>query len=108
MMPLPYPEREGSISALRKYINVGDEKDWLLLLSWLIAACQPQGPYPVLILQGEHGAAKSTTARLLRRLIDPSSAPLRTPPREERDLIIAASNSWLLAYDNLSGIPQRL
>jgi putative DNA primase/helicase len=74
------------------------------LVAWLAAACRPHGPYPLLILQGEQGSAKSTTAKLLRRLIDPSTAPLRTPPREERDLVIAANNSWVVAYDNLSGI----
>jgi hypothetical protein len=45
---------------------------------------------------------------MLRGLIDPVAAPLRTPPREERDLMIAANNSWVVAYDNLSSIPQWL
>src|ERR1017187_10138958 len=31
-----------------------------------------------------------------------------TPPREERDLLIAANNSWIVAYDNLSGTSQWL
>jgi hypothetical protein len=93
---------------LRRLINIGDDKNWVLLLSWLVAAFRPHGPYPVLIFQGEQGSAKSTTAKLLRRLIDPASAPLRTPPREERDLLIAANNSWVVAYDSLSGIPQWL
>lgn len=105
MQPLPDPARDGSISKLRSLINVGGDKNWILLLSWLIAACRPRGPYPLLILQGEQGSAKSTTAKLLRRMIDPAAAPLRTPPREERDLLIAANNSWVVAYDNLSGIP---
>ena len=106
--PLPDPARDGSISELRSLVNIGDDKNWILLLSWLVAACRPQGPYPLLILQGEQGSAKSTTAKLLRRIIDPATAPLRTPPREERDLLIAANNSWVVAYDNLSGIPQWL
>jgi hypothetical protein len=57
-----------------------------------------------LVLMGEQGSAKSTTARFVKRLLDPCSAPLRTPPREERDLVIAANNSWVLAYDNVSSI----
>jgi putative DNA primase/helicase len=31
-----------------------------------------------------------------------------TTLHEERDLVIAAHNSWVVAYDNLSGIPQWL
>jgi hypothetical protein len=34
--------------------------------------------------------------------VDPNIAPVR---REERDLIIAANNAYLLAFDNLSGLP---
>jgi hypothetical protein len=108
MQPLPHPVSGMPISRLRNLINVGDDRNWILLLSWLVAACRPQGPYPVLILQGEQGSAKSTTARLLRKIIDPVTAPLRTPPREERDLLIAANNSWVVAYDNISDIPQWL
>jgi hypothetical protein len=64
--------------------------------------------FPLLILSGEQGAAKSTTARLLRSLIDPNAAPLRSEPRDGRDLVIAASNRWLLALDNLSYLPDWL
>jgi hypothetical protein len=106
MLPLPRPSIGGSVSSLRQVINIGDDKNWILLLSWLLAACRPRGPYPVLIFQGEQGSAKSTTARIVRGIIDPSTALLRTPPREERDLIIAANNSRVVAYDNLSGLPQ--
>jgi len=37
-----------------------------------------RGPYPVLCLAGEQGTGKSTLARLVRSLIDPASAPLRS------------------------------
>jgi hypothetical protein len=105
MHALPYPARGGSLALLRDVLNIGDDDNWILCLAWLIAACRPTGPYPILILHGEQGSAKSTTVRLLRRIIDPSTALVRTPPRDERDLLIAGSNSWVLAYDNVSGIP---
>lgn len=104
MLPLPRPERGGNIEELRQFVNVTDG-DWPLVLAWAVAALRPTGPYPILVIQGEQGSAKSTTARVLRELIDPSIAPLRTAPREERDLAITASNSWVLSYDNLSGMP---
>jgi len=105
MHPLPIPGRGGSITQLRKFINVGDDANWIMCVCWLLAACRPRGPYPVLLLQGEQGSAKSTMGKLLRRLVDPSVSLIRTAPREERDLLIAATNSWVVAYDNLSGIP---
>jgi hypothetical protein len=108
MQLLPIPVPGGSVAPLRDLINIGDARNWMLLLSWLVAALRPKGPYPVLVLLGEQGSAKSTTARLIRGLIDPAAASLRTPPREERDLMIAANNSWVMAFDNLSGLPQWL
>jgi len=57
-----------------------------------------------LVLHGEHGSAKSTTAEVLRALIDPNGAPMRAEPREPRDLAIAAANSWIIGLDNLSYI----
>ena len=87
----------------RDYVNVADE-DWPILVAWLVAALRPQGPFPVLALHGEQGSAKSTTVRVLRELIDPNVAPLRSEPRNGRDLAIAANNGWVLAYDNLSAI----
>jgi hypothetical protein len=105
MKPLPQPVTGGSIKLLRNIINVGDDDNWILCASWLVAACRPTGPYPILILQGEHGSAKSTLERIVRRIVDPSVALVRTPPRDDRDLLIGATNSWVLAYDNLSGLP---
>src|SRR5262249_31238350 len=40
-----------------------------------------------------------------RALVDPNTAPLRALPREDRDLFIAASNGYVLAFDNVSGLP---
>jgi hypothetical protein len=103
MLPLPVPKRGGSLADLRPFLNVRDE-DWPLAVAWLVQALRDLGPYPILCLHGEQGSAKSTTARVLRSLIDPSRISLRAEPREVRDLAIAASNSWVLALDNLSRI----
>ena len=106
MTALPYPLEGGSVEELRPFVNGAEDDVWALLLAWLVGAFNPTGPYPLLILQGEQGTAKSTTARVIRSLVDPSSSPLRSLPKEERDLMIAANNAWTIAYDNLSGAPQ--
>ena len=36
-----------------------------------------------------------------RSLVDPNTATLRSFPREDRDLFIAASNGWIVGYDNV-------
>ena len=102
MLPLPVPVSWGNIAELRQFVNLEDEPDWVLLVGWLLGALWPRGPYPALVLHGEHGSAKSTTARALRSLLDPNTAPLRSEPKDARDLIIAATNGWVVALDNLS------
>lgn len=104
MLALPEPIKGGQVGRLRDFVNVAAE-DWPLVVAWLVAAYRPGKPFPVLALHGEQGSAKSTTARVLRALIDPNRADLRSEPREERDLMIAAKNGWLIALDNLSRIP---
>ncbi|MCF8029893.1 MAG: toprim domain-containing protein [Desulfohalobiaceae bacterium] len=104
MLPLPEPIRGGSLFDIRHLLNMN--KDQLILaISWLVGGMNPFGPFPILLLVGEQGTAKSTVTRILRSVIDPSSAPIRTYPREDEDLMIAAQNNWILAYDNLSGMP---
>ncbi len=108
MLPLPEPVPGGSLSELRAFVNVGGDADWLLLVSWLLGALRGRGPFPALALHGEQGSAKSVTARVMRALVDPSTAPLRAEPQDVRDLVIAATNSWVVALDNLSHIPDWL
>jgi hypothetical protein len=101
---LPYPAGEGTIDDLRPFVNIRRDEDFMLVAAWAAFSLSPRGPYPVLVLQGEQGSAKSTTVRVLRALVDPAVEPLRALPRSERDLAIAAGNAWVLAFDNLSGI----
>jgi hypothetical protein len=108
MLPLPAPERGGTVRELRRFVNVAGDEDWALLLGFLVCAMRPIGPYPVLVLTGEQGSAKSTACRLVRALVDPNEAPLRAEPRDTRDLAIMANNSWLVAMDNVSSLPHWL
>src|SRR5215217_1400354 len=105
MRPLPLPVRGGSIKVLRSFLNVGSEGDFVLVVAYLLAALRHRGPYPLLVLSGEQGSAKSTFSSLLRALLDPNTAPLRALPREDRDLFIAARNGHVLAFDNVSSLP---
>lgn len=104
MRPLPVPMPGGLIEGLRNFVNVETDADFRLVTAWLVGTLRPKGPYPVLIVNGEQGSAKSTLCRLLRALIDPNAAPIRAAPRDDRDLLVSALNSWVLSLDNLSDI----
>ncbi len=101
---LPTPRAGGSLEELRTFVNVVDDDQYRLLAGWLLAAFRPRGPYIVLLLGGEQDSAKSTTARLLRLLIDPNAVGDRSQPRDEHSLAIAASNSWIASFDNVSSL----
>jgi len=104
MQPLAMPMPGGSVATLRSFLNVQSDTDFVLVVAWALAVLRNRGPYPVIVLSGEQGSAKSTFSAILRALLDPNTAPLRALPREDRDLFIAASNH-VLAFDNVSGLP---
>jgi hypothetical protein len=105
MQPLPIPVSGGSVEKLRLFLNVKSHTDFVLVVAWALAVLRNHGPYPVIVLSGEQGSAKSTFSAILRALLDPNTAPLRALPREDRDLFIAATNGHVLAFDNVSGLP---
>jgi hypothetical protein len=104
MKPLPIPVSGGSIEMLRPFLNVQSDPDFVLVVAWMLAVLRDRGPYPLLVLSGEQGSAKSTFSAIMRALLDPNSAPLRALPREDRDLFIAANNGHVLTFDNVSGL----
>jgi hypothetical protein len=108
MLPLPIPQKNGSIEKLGSLINVKSAQDFTLIIAWLLAALRDRGPFPVLVVTGQHGSAKSTLLEILRRLIDPNVANLRAPPKDPDDLYITATLSHIVPYDNLSAMPDWL
>jgi hypothetical protein len=107
MLELTVPVHGASLDELRDFVRV-DDHDYPLLVAFLVNAMRHTGPYPILLLTGEQGTAKTTTARKLRRLIDPNKADVRAEPRENRDLAIAANNGHMLVLDNLSHVSAQM
>ncbi len=111
LLRLPAPVRGGTVNQLRRFVNVRDDdqdNQWRLFIGCLVAAFRPSGPYPILAFNGEHGSAKSTSAKIHRRLVDPNKSATRAAPRDERDLAIAATNGAVISLDNLSVVPDWL
>lgn len=101
---LPKPHREGNIQLLKKHLNVKNENDFLMLLAWILQCFNVDTPYPILILNGEQGSAKSTTTKLLRSLIDPAKPMLLNCPTQQRDFTAIVWNNYIVALDNVSDI----
>jgi 5S rRNA maturation endonuclease (ribonuclease M5) len=98
---LPPPEPGGSIDKLREFWNVSDEQFYIAVV-FLLQAMRPEGPYGGLEVDGEQGSGKTFFVRTTKEIVDPNMAPVRSAPKDEVDLIIAARGSRLPCFDNLS------
>jgi hypothetical protein len=111
MKPMPRPKKDGSVEELKRLLTLGDGSEetkgaWSLVLAWLMQSLRPNGgQYPVLILLGGHGTAKSTTLEMLRELVDPAVVPHEHTYKDARELYIECVASWMVAMDNLSALP---
>jgi hypothetical protein len=85
-----------------------DDDAFILIVAFLLAALQPNGPYPVLVFYGQQGWAKTGLLRILRALTDPNKVMTAPLPSGVRDLRIAASNSHMQAFENVSKIPDAM
>jgi hypothetical protein len=103
-LPLPATASKGSLEPLWQLVNVTSAQR-PLVAGALVNGFHPHGPYFATNYVGEQGSAKSCIAKIHRLSIDPNETPLRSPPREERDLIVHAANNWIVALDNLSRLP---
>lgn len=109
-LPLPHPDPatgRDAIQTLTELLHLSPAHR-ARILTWMAAALRPVGPYPVLVLKGPAASGKSTLARVLRALIDPSAAPLRRLPSRDRELLQLASENWILAFDHVHRIPSRI
>ncbi len=76
----------------------------VVLLTWLLSAFNPNGPYCLLVIRGPRGAGKSNLLDMLQRAIDPSTATARAKlPKRTDDLVTSAQGRHCLAFDNVSG-----
>ena len=105
--PLPVPVQGGKLGELRRFLNVTDNA-WPLIVGWLVAALLPDIPKPVLLLDGEQGSAKTTSAKTVVNLIDPSPAPLRSSPKDPEEWAVVAAGSWVVGIDNVRVEPRPL
>lgn len=107
--PLPLPERTAGgwragieeFSALLPFTP----ETLPLAVGWLLAALRPNMPRPIAYLTGEQGTGKSKSGQMLAGVIEGARAPLRQAPENLRDLGPTTAAGWVLALDNLSGLP---
>lgn len=103
-LPLPEPEAGGSLHDLKRHITCADEAAFISLAAWAIYALGGVTAFPIAVITGDHGAAKTTTSRMLKALVDPHQAQDASAPRGDDDVWARARGHRVLAYDNVSAL----
>ncbi|SFM25253.1 hypothetical protein SAMN03159341_12258 [Paenibacillus sp. 1_12] len=99
------PDPNGSLLKLiKRHFRFKRTSDCILFTVYLVSCFIPNIPHPLLVLAGEHGAAKSTTMSMLRAIVDPAKNDLLSMPNGHDDLILALLNNYMPSFDNLDMI----
>jgi len=108
MKALPVPSRDKlDKDWIGNIFNIGGNSQSMLIMGWLIGCFMPEGPKPMLVIQGEQGSGKSFLASILRSLVDPAKADKTSLPSSERDLYVQAQNNYVLSFDNQRTLHKR-
>ncbi len=102
---LPLKTDSRSLELLREFVNIKDNSDWLVFMVFAVSLFVPDSPSALLCINGDMGAGKSASLRLLVNLVDPSSLVegMRMTWKTE-DLIRISSKNAVLFFDNVSNI----
>ncbi len=78
-----------------------NEQQSLLVAVYICTAFIPGISHPVLVVEGEKGAGKTTFMKILSLLISPTSKDVFVMPDESDDLITTLSNNYFCIFDNV-------
>ncbi len=110
--PLPVPkviERDIFLKKFSKYFNVKNEQHLALILAFVIKLyIRNVASSLIFVFQGKQDSGKTTASEVIKFLVDPTEPLLSIPPRVAEDVVVLANTTYMLAYDNLSGLSHEL
>lgn len=104
-LPLPDPVSGGKLSDIHTHFAIKSKYDRVLVEAWLVASMFSTVPRPVLTFHGPQGASKTTTARCLKAIIDPSLITSVDLGKSPPDLAQILDHYGVPCFDNLTAIP---
>ena len=94
-------EPKSLLGLVQKHFRFKKPTDVVLFTVYLVSCFLPQIAHVILVLYGEKGAAKSTTMRMVKRIVDPAMQDLLTMSTSKQDLAIVLANNYMPCFDNL-------
>lgn len=107
-IPQVNPAQTGDVWKIFDFINLKNDDEKIILLVWVIACFISDIPHPMIYLYGQQGAAKSTTSRLLKRIIDPCAIEIAEMQRNEMEFMQYLAHNHCVTFDNVSKISHHL
>lgn len=98
------PIAGGDMHRLFEFVPITDTGARLLLMVYVVSSFVPHIPHPIPVLHGPQGSGKSSTFRILRRLIDPSVMEVLSFPRDSNELVQKLSHHWAAFFDNVANL----
>jgi hypothetical protein len=104
-LPIPIFENKDDYKRLGNYVNFDKGEDMDMIVAFILATFRPNMPKPILNLTGEAGSGKSMNTKMIRKFIDPAKdKQLLAKEINMKELPLAVTSQYLVAFDNLSGI----
>lgn len=99
----PLSRDTDALDDLVKLLRI-QNKDKQIFKVHLVALCLEAYPIPLMVILGEHGSIKTTIAKSVKNIIDPSGENISSLPTKTEDLILHFANRYLANFDNVSNI----
>ena len=103
---LPTPSKNGDALGIFNYLNIEQEEDRILLLPTLCTFPLANITKPIIGLLGDQDSGKTTAARMIRRLLDPSDPAENDFHPTKQNLCLVFYHNAVPLFDNLSVISQ--
>lgn len=99
----PAPNERDALDELVKLLRIQDNDKQLFKIH-LVSMFLEAYPIPLMAIFGEHGSIKTTIAKSVKHIIDPSGENISSLPTKVEDLILHLANRYLVNFDNVSNI----
>jgi len=102
----PFNGNKKDVERILKYVNIKEKDDQILFLVTLISYFIPDIPHPCFILHGDKGAAKTTTLKVCKEIVDPSVVRILSFPKDHTELVQQLDHHYYVPYDNISSLSE--
>lgn len=104
MLPLPTPSSNGNFFDLFKVLSIVRHEYKIMITTWTVTSVLTEIQRPLLLMHGPKGSAKSSTAQILQRIIDPLNHGGLYLNDKDDDISLTLEQYSMPFFDNLTQV----